>query len=86
MDNKTSSAGSAAPVDVSHLLEVVKRMLANSTAPEAEGLDPVEWLDRWMQTPQPALGGKRPREFLDTPGGGAMVARVLGAIESGAYQ
>ena len=86
MPNTTPAAGAAAPMDMSHLLEVVKRMLANSTAPEAAGCDPVEWLDRWMQTPQPALGGKKPREFIDTPGGGAVVARVLGAIESGAYQ
>lgn len=86
MANKSPAAGSAAPVDMSHLLEEVKRMLANSTAPEAEGCDPVEWLDRWMQTPQPALGGKKPQEFLDAPGGGNVVARVLGAIESGAYQ
>ena len=82
----TTPAAEAAPGDTAHLLEVAERMLANSTAPEAEVLDPVEWLDRWMQTPQPALGGKRPREFLDTPGGGAVIARVLGAIESGAYQ
>ena len=45
-----------------------------------------EWLGRWLQTPMPALGAKRPAEFLDVPSGQAIVSRLLGALESGAYQ
>lgn len=44
------------------------------------------WLQDWLQTPQPALGGARPAELLATEAGIESVRRVLGAVISGAYQ
>lgn len=32
------------------------------------------------------LGGRKPADLIDTPTGVEVVARLLGSIESGAYQ
>lgn len=41
------------------------------------------WLGEWIRKPQPALGGRKPEELLDTPTGLDAVMHVLGAIQSG---
>jgi uncharacterized protein (DUF2384 family) len=35
---------------------------------------------------QAGLGGRKPADLVDTPTGLAVVARLLGAVASGAYQ
>jgi putative toxin-antitoxin system antitoxin component (TIGR02293 family) len=67
------------------LLAHASEILKDSTAAEAEGFDVARWLGRWIETPQPALGGKRPADLLDTETGAGMVDRTLGAMRSGAY-
>ena len=51
-----------------------------------EGFNAAHWLAGWIEQPVPALGGRRPAEFLDTSSGIALVSSVLAAIEGGAYQ
>ena len=67
------------------LLSQARDMAASSTHPAAATLDVEQWLGNWLRVPQPALGGRRPEELLDTPAGVDAVARVLGAISSGAF-
>jgi uncharacterized protein (DUF2384 family) len=67
------------------LLAQARDMAADSTHPAAATLDVEQWLLRWLTVPQPALGGRRPDEMLDTPAGVDAVARVMGAIMSGAF-
>jgi uncharacterized protein (DUF2384 family) len=67
------------------LLAQARVMAAESTHPAAATLDVEQWLLAWLTVPQPALGGRRPEEMLDTPVGVDAVARVLGAISSGAF-
>ena len=67
------------------LVEMVESILAESTHPEAKKVNAAKWLGGWIETVQPALGGKKPADIMDTPTGMAMVSRVLGAISSGAY-
>ena len=73
---------SADPV-FARLLDQARAMARASTHPNAGTLDVERWLTHWVTMPQPGLGGRRPEELLDTPGGGDAVARVLGAIQSG---
>ena len=40
---------------------------------------------RWLQTPNRALGGKRPLELFDTDLGLRQVEEVLGRIQSGLH-
>ncbi len=67
------------------LLGIAQDIVQDSTSPEAEGFDTAKWLGQWIERPQPALGGQKPADFLDTPTGVEMVAQVLGAVRSGAY-
>lgn len=79
------SAGLAA-LGVVRLLALAQDIVDNSTADAARGFDTGRWLGRWLERPQPALGGRTAGELVDTPTGLEAVARLLGAIESGAYQ
>lgn len=77
-------AGQAA-VGMVRLLGLAQDIVDDSTAPEASGFDTLKWLGQWVERPQPALGGRKPAEFLDTPTGVALVSRVLGSLQSGAF-
>jgi uncharacterized protein (DUF2384 family) len=68
------------------LLGIAQSIVANSTASEARDFDAAKWLGLWIERPQPALGGRKPADILDTPTGVEVVARLLGSVESGAYQ
>lgn len=68
------------------LLAQAEDIVADSTAPEAASFDTTAWLEHWIQRPQPALGGHKPIELLDSESGVEAVARVLGACASGAFQ
>jgi len=68
------------------LLDVANEIVRQSTSPAAEGFDTRAWLKQWLEVPQPALGCRRPTDLLDAPGGVEAVARLLGSLESGAYQ
>ena len=68
------------------LLGIARAIVNNSTAEEAKKCHSTRWLGQWIERPQPALGGRKPAELMDTPTGGKIVAKLLGSIESGAYQ
>jgi len=78
-------AGQAA-IGMVKLLGIAQEIVANSTATEAKGFDAAKWLGQWIERPQPSLGGRKPADLLDTPTGVEVGARLLGSIESGAYQ
>jgi|GEM_PF-685200 len=78
--------GGRAALGLARLLGIAKEIVDNSTAPEAKDFDSVKWLGQWLETPQPALGGRKPATLIDTPTGLEVVSKLLGAIESGAYQ
>jgi putative toxin-antitoxin system antitoxin component (TIGR02293 family) len=79
-------SGGHAAVGLMRLLCMAQEIVANSTASQAQGFDSAKWLGQWMERPQPALGGRKPADLIDTPTGFELVARLLGSIESGAYQ
>src|SRR5579871_2438681 len=81
-DQLVAGSAGVAAIGVARLLGIAQSMLHESTADEAKGFDAGRWLGRWLEQPQPALGGKKPSELLDTPTGIDIVARVLGAIGS----
>lgn len=81
-----AGTGGQAALGLAKLLAIAQNIVENSTAPEAEDFDAAKWLGQWIERPQPALGGRKPADLIATPTGLEMVTRVLGAIESGAYQ
>lgn len=81
-----SGSGGQAAIGIVKLIAIAQSMVANSTAKEAKDFDAAKWLGKWLERPQPALGGRKPADLIDTPTGMEVVERLLGAIESGAYQ
>lgn len=81
-----TGTGGRAALGMARLLGIAQEIVADSTAEAAKGFDTARWLGRWLETPQPALGGRRPAELIETPTGLEVVARLLGALRSGAYQ
>ena len=79
------TATAARKLGLVRLLGIVKEMAENSDAPEARDFDTAKWLGDWIERPQPALGGRKPAEMIDTPAGVEAVCKLLGAIESSAY-
>ena len=78
--------GGQSAIGMIKLLAIAQDLVENSTATEAKNFDAAKWLGQWIETPQAALDGLRPADFIDTPTGVAIVARVLGSLQSGAYQ
>lgn len=76
----------AAAIALARLLALAGEIVEDSTAPQAASFDTAKWLGQWIERPQPALGGHKPSELLDTPTGVSMVTKLLGAIRSAAYQ
>lgn len=81
-----AGSGGQATLGVIKLLGMAQELIASSTAKEARDFDAGKWLGQWLERPQPALGGEKPADLLDTPTGIDVVSRLLGSIGSGAYQ
>lgn len=70
-------------VGMARLIGQVQAMVEASGSPE--GFDAAQWVGRWLEEPLPALGGKRPAEFMDTAEGQGIVSSILDRMQSGAY-
>ena len=81
-----SGSGGQAAIGMAKLIAKAGEIVSNSTAAQARDFDVAKWLGKWIEIPQPALGGRKPSALLDTPTGLDVVLRLMGAIESGAYQ
>jgi len=66
-----------------NLVRQVEKMVAVSGNPE--GFDAGQWLAAWMERSVPALGGKRPAEYMATAEGRALISQLLAMTQSGAY-
>ena len=81
-----TGTGGQAAVAMAKLLAKAQEIVGDSTSPAARDFDAAKWLGQWIERRQPALGGRKPAELIGTPTGMEIVSRLLGAIESGAYQ
>jgi len=68
---------------IARLIGQVETMLAESSA--EPGFDAAKWLGRWLERPNPALGGALPMSYLDTADGRQMISDLLARMQSGAY-
>jgi putative toxin-antitoxin system antitoxin component (TIGR02293 family) len=83
---RVEGRGGQAAIGMVKLLGIAQEIVATSTAAEAKTFDAARWLGQWIERPQAALGGRKPADLLDTPTGVELVARLMGSLESGAYQ
>lgn len=73
-------------VGIAKLVGQVEIMLDQSGDPELmKDFDTPKWLGRWIESPVPALGGKRPADYMDTIEGQGMVSRLLLMMQTGGY-
>jgi len=68
---------------IARLVGQVSTMVKESGNPE--GFDAAKWVAAWLERPQPALGGKRPAELMDTADGRSIVSDLIARMQSGAY-
>ncbi|UJJ60604.1 antitoxin Xre-like helix-turn-helix domain-containing protein [Rhodanobacter denitrificans] len=65
------------------LVGQVKKMVEESGNPE--GFDAPTWVGEWLERPLPALGGRKPGEFMDTASGQELVSNLLAQTQAGVY-
>lgn len=82
---QVKGAEGTAAIMMAKLLRKAEEIAKNSLS-DTSAFNAAEWLGRWVMQPQPALGGRRPADILDTATGQNTVLRLLGSFESGAYQ
>jgi putative toxin-antitoxin system antitoxin component (TIGR02293 family) len=81
----TGRSGQAA-LALTRLVAIATAIVADSTNAASADFQAAKWLGAWIERPQPALGGRRPSDLLDTATGADIVVRLLGSMASGAYQ
>lgn len=52
---------------------------------DASGFDAARWVGEWLMTPNPALAGQKPADYMDTAEGRRLVSRAIAMMRSGAY-
>lgn len=68
---------------IARLVGQVDQMVKESGNPH--GFDAAKWVAAWLDRTQPALGSKRPAEFMDTADGRSIVSDLIAKMQSGAY-
>lgn len=74
---------SARAIGLARLIGQVQSMVEESG--NREEFDAAKWTAEWLESPLPALGGRRPAEYMDTDAGQAIVSNLLARTTSGAY-
>lgn len=70
-------------IGLSKLIGQVQTMVEQSGDPS--GFNAAQWVGQWLERANPALGGQRPAELMDTVAGQEVVGGVLAKMQSGAY-
>lgn len=65
------------------LVELADRIVRESG--DSENFDAAAWVADWLDVPHPALGGKSPRDFLDTEDGFTRLSKLLLQQQSSTY-
>lgn len=69
--------------DVHRLMTLVESIVKDSGDPL--GFDAEAWTAQWFETPCPALGGRKPVDFMNTADGRELIAGLIRQMQSGAY-
>lgn len=70
-------------VGLMKLVGQVRTMVEQSGDPA--DFDAAQWVGVWLETPNGALGGRRPAELMDTVEGQEVISGLLAKMQSGAY-
>ena len=70
-------------IGMQRLIGQVQAMIAESG--DGEEFDAGRWLGEWIDQPLPALGGRRPAEYLGDSAGREWVSQLLRQIQAGVF-
>lgn len=59
---------------IQKLIKQVESIMVDSGAVDA--FDAADWVSQWVAEPLPALGNRKPAEYLDTTEGYKLLARI----------
>lgn len=82
-DEPLNSAESERVLGLVAMLGMAERFRPYTRDPEQ--FDAATWLAGWLEETNPALGGQRPGDLLDTVEGQGLVRQILEQLWSGAY-
>lgn len=87
---KKIAAHSPLKRDEGTLVIGLRRLIGQVEVMVAESGDPkdfsaAKWIAGWMETPNPALAGKCPADYMHLPEGQEMLSQLLSQMQSGAY-
>ncbi|WP_412529162.1 MbcA/ParS/Xre antitoxin family protein [Burkholderia lata] len=72
---------SSAVIDM--LTAEVQKMVEESGNPK--DFDSQAWVVDWLNSPIPALGGRRPKDYLHTSDGVDLISRMVVSLQTGTY-
>lgn len=78
-----SSDDSSRLLGMARLVGQVQAMVEESG--NSEGFNAAEWVAQWLERPLPALGGRRPAEFMDTADGQGLISGLMARLQTGTY-
>lgn len=70
-------------VGFAKLVGQVQKIVEESGDPT--GFEAAKWLSSWLDRPLPALGGRKPAEYMDTGEGQQLVSNLLSKARSGVF-
>jgi len=82
-DQNLSPSESERVIGIAKLVGQLEALIQESG--NLQGFDAAAWMSRWLNDPNPALGGTRPIDLMDTMEGQALVSTTLAQLQSGAY-
>ena len=83
-ENKLLSPDESSKViGMARLVGQVQAMVEESGDPT--DFDAPAWTATWLDRPLPALGGRKPADFMDTAEGQQLVSNLIARMQSGAY-
>jgi uncharacterized protein (DUF2384 family) len=65
------------------LVDQVKLIVRESGCPD--GFSASKWVNEWINSPVPALGGRQPAELIETLDGQEVVSGLVARMQSGAF-
>lgn len=82
-DDLLSKDESESALGLARLVGLVEQIVAESGDPAS--FDAATWTASWLQAAHPALGGRKPADYMDTADGRELVAGLVRQMQSGAY-
>lgn len=72
-------------INYEKLVSQVEAILADAGDPEVKDFDATAWLEEWLQTPAPALGGVVPASIVESAEGFKLVSGMIKKIHAGVF-